>query len=151
MIVKFFSPTIKSKDLQKLVFSKYEKGEGPSEISWHLNDALCLRTVKRCCKMIHESGFIELSTSPGRLPTIRTKELIRKVKDRLNRKKKVISQRLTLQLSISRNNVRQILKNDLLLRSYKKIVEPLLAVEHKEKRKIFSNWVRKCFRKERKR
>ena len=49
---------MKSKDLQKLVLSKYEKGEGPSEIFRHLNDALCLRTVKRWCKMIRETGSI---------------------------------------------------------------------------------------------
>ena len=78
---------MKSKDLQKLVLSKYEKGEGPSEIFRHLNGALCFRTVKRWCKMIRETGSIELSTSPGRSRTIRTKESIKKVKHRLNRKK----------------------------------------------------------------
>ena len=69
---------MKSKDLQKLVLSKYEKGEGPLEIFRHLNGALCLRTVKRWCKMICETGSIELSTSPGRSRTIRTKESIKK-------------------------------------------------------------------------
>ena len=51
---------MKSKDLQKPVLSKYEKGEGPSEIFRHLNGALCLRTGKRWCKMIRETGSIEL-------------------------------------------------------------------------------------------
>ena len=139
---------MKSKDLQKLVLSKYEKGEGPSEIFQHLNGALCLRTVKRWCKMIRETGSIELSTSPGRSRTIRTKESIKKVKHRLNRKKKVTSRKLAVELNISRTSVRRILKNDLLLRPYKKIVEPLLTDEHKEKRKKFSNWVRTRFRKE---
>ena len=46
---------MKSKDLQKLVLSKYEKGEGPSEIFRHLNGALCLRTVKRWCIMSSNS------------------------------------------------------------------------------------------------
>ena len=82
---------MKSKDLQKLVLSKYEKGEGPSEIFRHLDGALCLRTVKRWCKMIREAGSIELSTSSGRSRTIRTKKSIKKVKHRLNRKKKVTS------------------------------------------------------------
>ena len=40
------------------------------------------------------------------------------------------------------------MKNDLLLRLYKEVVEPLLTDEHKEKRKKFSNWVRRRFRKE---
>ena len=116
---------MKSKDLQKLVLSKYKKSEGPSEIFWHLNGALCLRTVGRWCKMIRETDSIELSTSPGRSRTIRTKESI----------KKVTSRKLTVELNISRTSVRRILKNDLLLRSYKKIVEPLLTNEHEEKRK----------------
>ena len=38
-IVESFSPTIKSKDLQKLVLSKCEKGEGPSKVFRHLNGA----------------------------------------------------------------------------------------------------------------
>ena len=139
---------MKSKDLQRLVLSKYEKGEGSSEIFRHLNGALCLRTVKRWCKMIRETGSIELSTSPGRSRTIRAKESIKKVKHRLNRKKKVTSRKLAVELNISRTSVRRILKNDLLLRPYKKIVEPLLTDEHKEKRKKFSNWVRRRFRKE---
>lgn len=139
---------MKSKDLQKLVLSKYEKGEGPSEIFRHLNGALCLRTVKRWCKMIRETGSIDLSTSPGRPRTARTKASIRKVKDRLCRKRNVTSRKLAVELNISRTSVRRILKNDLLLQSYKKVVEPLLTDEHKEKRKKFSNWVRTHFRKE---
>ena len=107
---------MKSKDLQKLILSKYEKGESPSEIFQHLNGALCLRTFKRWCKMIRETGSIELSTSPDRPPTIRTKESIKKVKHRLNRKKKVTSRKLAVELNISRTSVRRILKNDLLLR-----------------------------------
>ena len=128
---------MKSKDLQKLVLSKYEKGEGPSQIFRNLNGALCLRTVKRWCKMIRETGSIELSTSPGRSRTIRTKESIKKVKHRLNRKKNVTSRKLAVELNISRTSVRRILKSDLLLRPYKKIVEPLLTDKHREKKKIF--------------
>ena len=45
------------------------------------------------------------------------------------------SRKLAVELNISRTGVRRILKNDLLLRPYKKIVEPLLTGEHKEKRK----------------
>ena len=138
---------MKSKDLQKLVLSKHEKDGGPSEIFRHLTGALCFRTVKRWCKMIRETGSIELSASPGRSDIIRTKKSIKKVKHRLNRKKKVASRKLAVELNISRTSVRRILKNDLLLRPYTKIVEPLLTDEHKEKKK-FSNWVRTRFRKE---
>ena len=50
----------------------------PLEIFRHLNDALCLRTVK----MIHEVGSIELSTFSSRSYIIRTKESIEKMKNR---------------------------------------------------------------------
>ena len=58
------------------------------------------------------------------------------------------SRKLAVELNISRTSVRRILNNDLLLRPYRKIVEPLLTNEHKEKRKRFSNWVQTRFRKE---
>lgn len=139
---------MKSKDIQKLVLSKYEKGEGPSEIFQHLNGTVSLITIKRWCKMVRETGTIQLSKSPGRPRTVRTKESIRKVKTRLNRKRKVSIRKLVHELDISYGSVRRILKSDLKLRSYKMVVEPLLTDEHKEKRKKFSNWIRTHFRKE---
>ena len=66
----------------------------------------------------------------------------------MNRKKKATSRKLAVGLNISRTSVRRILKYDLLIQPHKKIIEPLLTDEHKEKRKQFSNWVRRGFRKE---
>ena len=66
--------------------------------------------------MVQNDRSIELSKFPGRSPTIRTKESIKKVKHRLNRKKKVTSRKLAVELNICRTSVRRILKNDLLLR-----------------------------------
>ena len=142
------SSIMKSKDLQKLVLSKYHTGQGPAEIFQHLNGALILITIKRWCKMIRESGTIQLFTSPGRPRTIRTKQSIQKVKRRLTRKRRISTRKLALEPDISRTSVRRILKEDLHLRSYKKVIEPLLTDEQKAKRKKFSNWVRTNFRKE---
>ena len=89
--------------------------------------------------MIRETDTIELSTLPGCSSIIRTKESITKVKDRLNRKKIVVSRKLAVQLNISRPSVCRILKNDLLLRPYKKIAEPVLNDEHKEKTKMYED------------
>ena len=83
--------------------------------------------------MIGESGSIELSTSPESSPAIRVKKWIKRVKGRLNRKKKATSRKVAVQQNISRTSVRRILKNDLLLRPYNKMIEPLLIDEHKEK------------------
>lgn len=98
--------------------------------------------------MIRDNGSINLSTSPGRPRTIRTKAAIRKVKTRLTRHKKVSSRKLAGELGISRTSVRRILNNDLQLRPYKTRIEPLLSDEHKEKRIKFANWIRTNFRKE---
>ena len=81
---------MKNQDIQKLVFSEYENDEGPSEIFQHLNGTVSLITIKRWYKMVRETGTIQLSKSPGRPRTVRTEESIRKVKTRLDRKRKVL-------------------------------------------------------------
>ena len=86
----------------------------------YLNGALRLRTVKRSCKIICEIGSIELSTSLCHSPIIRTKQSIKKVKDRLSQKKKVPSRKLAAQLNISRTSIHRMLKNNLLLRPIRK-------------------------------
>lgn len=139
---------MKSKDLQKLVLSKYENGDGPKKIFRDLNGAMGLRTIERWCKMIRETGSIDLSKSPGGPRTVRTKETIQKAKRKMNRTKNMSYRKLARELDISRSSAQRLLKNDLQLRSYKKTVEPLLTDEHKEKRKKFANWVRTNFRKE---
>ena len=98
--------------------------------------------------MIRRSGNIKLTSPPGRPRIVRTKENIRKVKNRLCRKKRVSARKLSMELDISDRSVRRILKNDLGLHPYKKIIEPALSDDQKVKRKQFSNWVRTNFRKE---
>ena len=63
--------------------------------------------------MIRETVSTERSTSPGRSRIIRTKESIKKLKDRLNRKKKVTRRKLAVERNISRTSVRRILKNEI--------------------------------------
>jgi hypothetical protein len=38
---------MKSKDLQKIVLSKYQNGDGPIKIFRDLNGGLCLETINR--------------------------------------------------------------------------------------------------------
>lgn len=139
---------MKSKDLQKLVFSKYENGDGPTKIFQHLSGTISLPTIERWCKSIRDTGSINLSKPTGRPKTIRTKAAIRKVKHRLEHRKLVSSRKLARELSISQTSVMRILKNDLGLRAYKIQTEPMLTGEHKEKRIRFANWIRNNFRKE---
>ena len=52
--------------------------------------------------MIHETGSINITVSPGRPRTIRTENMIQKINSRLKRKKRVSSRKLAQELDISR-------------------------------------------------
>jgi len=85
--------------------------------------------------MIHQYGSITLSSPPGWPRLVRTKENIQKVKHRLRRKKKVSPRKISMELDLSEPNVRRIMKNDLGLYPYKKVIEPLLSDDEKIKQK----------------
>ena len=53
-----------------------------------------------------------------------------------------------MELGISATSIRRILKKDLGLKSYKKVIEPSLSNDQKIKRKKFANWIQNNFRKE---
>jgi hypothetical protein len=71
-----------------------------------------------------------------------------KGKEPVTPKKKVSARKISMELDISERSVRRIIKNDLGLYPYKKVIEPLLSDDQKLKRKQFVNWVRTNFRKE---
>ncbi|CAF2101408.1 unnamed protein product [Rotaria magnacalcarata] len=139
---------MKSRDIQQIVFSKYAKGEGPAKIFRDQNGAAGFHTVNRWCKIIRDTCSIELSSPPGRPRIVRTPETIQKVKHRLQEKILISTRKLAKEFTISRTSVQRILKNDLGRQPYKKIKEPLLTEEHKDKRKQFANWIRTNFRNE---
>ena len=139
---------MKGEDLQKLVLSKYEKGEPSTKIFEDLNGFVSSRTIRRWCKMVRETGTINLSHFLGRPRIIRTKGMIQKVKKRMKRKKRVSIRKSAGELDISNGSVVGILKQDLGYRSYKKKVEPALTDFEKSKRMKFANWVRYNFRSE---
>ncbi len=116
---------MKSKDLQKIVFSKFQNGDGPTKIYRDLSGGLSLETVKRWCKMIQENGAIELLNSSGRPRIIRTSGVIQKVKNRMNRKKRVSIRILSRELDISKTSICRILKDDLGYHPYKKQSNPI--------------------------
>ena len=89
--------------------------------------------------------FVQTSSQ---IRTARTKRAMQEVKNRLKQKKSVSARKLALELEISERSVRRILKEDLNLKPYKKIVQPKLTDIHKAKRVQFANWIRNNFRKE---
>ncbi len=138
---------MKSKDLQNVVLSKYNSGDHPRKIFRDLNGGLALSTVQCWCKMIDKYGTIDLSKPPGHSRTVRTKSTIQKVKQRVNRKRRVSERILAKEMNISKTTVHRILVDDLHYRAYKIIQEPALTEEQKENRKKFahprSKWVRR--------
>jgi len=89
--------------------------------------------------MMNETGSINLSYSTGRPRMIRTKGMIQKVKNQMNRKKQVSIRKLASELDISNGSVFRILKQDLGYRSYKKRAEPALTNLQKSQRLKFAN------------
>ena len=79
---------MKSKEVQTAVENNYENGNGPTKSFRNLGGVVSLQTVKLWIKMIRETGSIDRCYSPGRPRTIRTKNNIQKVKQRLAKKKK---------------------------------------------------------------
>ncbi|CAF3930185.1 unnamed protein product [Rotaria sp. Silwood2] len=138
---------MKSEDLQKLVLLKHQNGDNPTKVFRDLNGVIGLRTITTWYKMINETGSINLSVSSGHPRTARTNANIKKVKQKLQRKK-VSTRGLALDLGISHESARRILRDDLGCRPYKHVIEPALTEEHKEKRKKFANWIRTNFRKQ---
>ena len=51
---------MKSKDLQNIILSKYQKGDTTTEIHRHLEGGIRLATIKRWCQMIPQSVSIRL-------------------------------------------------------------------------------------------
>ena len=117
---------MKSKDVQKIVITKYEKSDGPAKIFRDLVRGPSLPTINRWCKMLRDKGSINRFYSPGRPRTARTKGAIQKVKNRLKQKKRLSCRKLANELHISRTSAHRILKNNLSPRAHEKRVEPLL-------------------------
>ena len=123
---------MKSKDLQQVVFRRYEDGDSSTKIFRDLNGSLGLATIKRWCKMICETGSIQLSIPPGGPHFARTSKMIQKVKHKLNLQ--MVSVRsLAKDYSISKSSAHRILKDNLKLCAYKMRIEPKFTKEHKNK------------------
>ena len=139
---------MKNKDLQNIVISKRQNGDGPAKIFRDLSGGLCLKTVKRWCKMIDQTGTVSTSHSPACPRIIRTSATIDKVRNRLKGRGRVSARKLSKELKLSCTSIQRILKDDLRFFPYKIIIKPFLTNAHKAERKRFANWLRSNFRKE---
>ena len=111
---------MKSKDLQKLVLSKYEVGHTLKKIFEDLNRAVSYQTVKRWCKMMWETGAIDLSKPFGCYRTVRTKAAIQKIKRKSKGGKRIFCRKLALEMDMCFSGAYRILRTDLKMKPYKK-------------------------------
>ena len=56
---------MKSKDVQKVVLSKYEKGDGTTKVFQDLNGTISLSTIERWCRRIRESELYQFMQTTG--------------------------------------------------------------------------------------
>ena len=95
---------MKNKELQKVVKTKYENGDGPAKIHRDLGGVLSKRTINLWIKMINNTGSIELSRSSGHTCTARIKVNISKAKWRLDQNERVSTRRLAAEIKISKTS-----------------------------------------------
>ena len=126
---------MKSKDLQNIVLSKYQKGDTPTEIHPHLNGGISLATIKAWYPMIRRSATRGTCRSKH---TQGTNENTQKVKTYLHRKQKISARKLSSELEISATSVRRILKIDLGYKSYKNKIQSSVSDDQKVEWKQFS-------------
>ena len=69
-----------SKDLKKVVFCRYEEGDGPTRTFPDSDGCIGLNIIKRQGKMIRDIGSIQLLVLPGGLHFARISKTIQEVK-----------------------------------------------------------------------
>ena len=101
-----------SKDVQKVVLSKYENEDNARKIFRDLNGCVGLRTIERWLKQIRAIGTIDTSNPPGASRTIRTKATIQKVRRSFSKGKKIPERILARELKTSKTSIHRLLRED---------------------------------------
>ena len=95
-------------------FPNIETGQTPKKIFEDLNDAVSYRTVKRWCKMIQETGAIDLLKLSGCHRTVRRKAAIQKIKRKSKGGKRISCRKLALEMNMSSfSSAYRVLRKDL--------------------------------------
>ena len=92
---------MKSKDIQNVVLLKLQEGKSPSQISKDLSNVVSERTVRNWKSMYLKTGKIDLKKPPGLVRTVRTKNVIMKVKKHYERNARQSVRKMALKLGIS--------------------------------------------------
>lgn len=124
---------------RELVIDLYKKKYKPCEIFRklkHLN--INIRFISRTIKRFIETGSCRPRPKPGRKPSIRVGNVIKRVRERIRRNPAQSASKLAKDLKVSRRSMGRILRIDLNLKAYKKQKIHGLTVAQKKAR------VKKC-------
>ena len=113
---------MKSKELQKLLLSKYETGSISKKLFEVLNNAVSHRTLQRHCKTIRKTGAIDLSKLYTCHRTVRMKTAIQKITRKSKGGKRISCRNLALEMNMPFSSAYRILKKDLKMKAYKKLL-----------------------------
>ena len=89
------------------------------------------RFINRTIQRLRETGSVGDRQRSGRPRTVRTKERVKRVREKIRRNPERSQRKLAVEEKVSRSSIQRILKNDLMLRPYKKRVLHELSDEQK--------------------
>lgn len=133
-------------DLRHLIVSAFERGERQVDILRRFqNDGVSQQFVSYTIKRWKETGSIADRPRSGRPRTVRTPNLVRKVRDRIRRNPRRSQRKLAAALDTSRFTIRQILQLDLGFKPFKRRkVHGLSAAQKKERILRCKRLLRRC-------
>jgi hypothetical protein len=128
--------------IRKLIDSWLRQGKNAPEICQLLRNQCSKATIYRWIKRIAHNKILA-KNSPGRPRTVTSKLLIDKIKRNFSKNKKTKSARkIAKENNCSPRTVMRIIKNNLSLKPYKRVLVPALTTAHINKRLSFFHWIK---------
>jgi transposase len=124
------------KNFREIITKKFNNGEKPGKIFKDLKKLGVKRDfVYRTIRRYKETGSSKDRQRSGRPRSVRTKKVMKAVRERIRRKGQRSARKLAKELNISRGSMLNILKEDLGMNAYKKRKVQGLSEASKEKRR----------------
>jgi AraC-like DNA-binding protein len=98
------------------------------------NINICKKLIDRTIKRFKELGTVDIQKKTGRKRSVRTKNLIRNVKDKIRRNRGRSARKLAQEHNVSRSTMRRVLKDDLGMTPFKKRRGHGLTIKNKQDR-----------------
>ncbi|XP_031639580.1 uncharacterized protein LOC116351602 [Contarinia nasturtii] len=121
---------------RQLVLNLHKKGLRQVDIFRKVqSDNINLRFIQRTIKRYKEHGTVDVKRKPGRKKSVRTKDLVKKVRDKIRRNNKRSARILVREHNISRSSMRRVLKENLGVKTFKKTRKHGFTIKNKQDRK----------------